>query len=210
MIRLSIALLVGLLLSACGSSTLGPSQPVREPPAPLPAATETGGIRVDSINLVFPAKLGEFSFATRRRFRATTEGDLLTYASGAAYADIAIYDNARREIGSGPESVAVKIEFEQSRQSFVARWLNQPQSTPQQILREGVFPNPADPNLLGFQEAVHRGGLGGTDYETRFLLTGFRDKFIRVELRAASDVAAQRATDLDGFLRALAELLAKP
>lgn len=208
MMRFVLVLLLGLAATACGSDRLGPSQPVSRPPAPIPAATETGSHRVETINLELPAALGEFGFVSRRRFRARTEGDLLTYAFGPAYADIAIYDNARREIGTGPDSVAVKIEFEQSRQAFVATvWPSQRQAGPLQLLREGMFPAEGDEKQIKFLEAAYRGAVAGKEHDTRVLLTGFRDQFIRVRLTAPTDLATEKAAELDGFLKALAAIL---
>lgn len=208
MMRLARVLLIAAAAAACVPERLGPSQPVSRPPAPIPSATEAGSHRVETINLEFPAKLGEFGFVSRRRFRAATEGNLLTYASGPAFADIAIYDNARREIGTGPDSVAVKIEFEQSRQAFVATiWPGQRQAGPLQQVREGLFPAEGDEKQMKFLESLYRGALAGKEHDTRILLTGFRDQFVRVRLTAPTDVATEKAEEMDGFVKALAAIL---
>jgi hypothetical protein len=192
-----------LLLGACVRSQLGPSAPVNIPPPAVPAPTEAGH-HVDAIGVAFPPQIGSFVYVSRQVSGSTRLGDVLRYESGAAKAEIQVYDASQREIGTGHEAVAIHQEFERARQRLLGAWAAQRGAGAVRAAREDVYKPARGPS---FRDVEYRGLISAKSFDMRLLMTGYKDQFVRVQLFLPTEVTETRGGEIDAFVAAVAGLM---
>jgi hypothetical protein len=192
------------VLSGCIGQRLGPSAPTAASRPTAPAATESGAQRVDVIGIELPPQIGSFAFTGREVSGSTRLGDTFRYESGAATAELQIYDGARRDIGTGPESVSVFQEFERSRLRVLAGWNARPGAGAIRELKAEPFKPPAGPE---FRQVEYRGLISARNFDSRLLLTGYRGQFVKLTLFLPTEVMETRGAEIDEFVNQLAALL---
>lgn len=192
------------LLTGCISQQLGPSAPTAASRPAAPAPTETGAQRIDVIGIDLPPQIGSFAFVGRQVSGSTRLGDTLRYESGAATAELQIYDAARRDIGTGPESVSVFQEFERSRLRVLEAWNARRGAGAVREVRAEAFKPPAGPE---FRQIEYRGLISARSFDSRMLLTGYRGQFVKVTLFLPTEVVETRGAEIDDFINKLAALL---
>lgn len=201
-------LLVALtVLAGCVSQQLGPSAPTAASRPAAPAPTDAGAQRIDVIGIELPRQLGSFAFVSRQVGGSTRLGDTFRYDSGAAVAELQVYDGARRDIGTGPESVSVFQEFERARLRVLETWNARRGAGAVRELRAEPFKPPVGPE---FRQLEYRGLVSARSFDTRLLLTGFRDQFVKVTLYLPTEITESRGAEIDDFLNQLAALLVTP
>jgi len=194
------------VLSGCIPQRLGPSEPTAASRPAAPAATQTGAQRVEVIGVELPPQIGSFAFTSRQVSGSTQLGDTFRYESGAATAELQIYDGARRDIGTGPDSVSVFQEFERARLRVLAAWNGRRGAGAIRETKAEPYKPPAGPE---FRQVEYRGLISARSFDTRLLLTGYRDQFVKLTLFLPTEVMESRGAEIDEFINQLAALLVK-
>lgn len=74
-------------------------------------------------------------------------------------------------------------------------------------LRAEAFKPPVGPE---FRQLEYRSLVSARSFDTRLLLTGFRDQFVKVTLYLPTEITESRGAEIDDFLNQLAALLVTP
>ena len=202
--RLALLAATLTVLSGCIPQQLGPSAPTAASRPVAPAPTESGAQRIDVIGIELPPQIGSFAFVSRQVSGSTRLGDTFRYDSGAATAELQIYDGARRDIGTGPESVSVFQEFERARLRALAAWNARRGAGAVRELKAEPYKPPAGPE---FRQVEYRGLVSARSFDTRLLLTGYRGQFVKLTLFLPTEVMETRGAEIDEFINQLAALL---
>jgi hypothetical protein len=191
-------------LAGCVTQQLGPSAPTAASRPAAPAPTETGAQRIDVIGIELPTQIGSFAYVSRQVSGSTRLGDTFRFDSGAATAELQVYDAAQREIGTGPEAVSVFQEFERSRLRLLATWNARRGAGAVREVKAEPFKPKAGPE---FRRVEYRGLVSARSFDTRMLLTGYRGQFVKLTLFLPTEVVETRGAEIDEFLNQLAALL---
>ena len=77
------------------------------------------GIKDDSLNVIFPARIGSLNYLYKQQYDDPSSGYRLRYEDGQLFkVDIYIYDKGLSDIGTGINGTQVKKEFEELVQVF--------------------------------------------------------------------------------------------
>jgi hypothetical protein len=203
----AVALAAGL--AACTQPQPAPGPVIVQDPSPQSAITpgppQAGAYRVAAIGTTLPARLGGFTIRRPVSYGDPALGESVSYGHAmlGAFADVYIYDHGRRPIPDGIDSSPVRQELGAAKAELELVWPGRAGAGPLSFLGERVVRHGA----AAFLELRYRGVMFGGEVESRLLITGYRNQFIKLRITVPRPVLDAAPDLIDGFIRDLAAVL---
>ena len=195
-------------LAACTPAAGDRVTIVHDPPqaAAIPSPPETGSYRVAAIGLDLPDRMAGFLRLGVRRYPDPGLGESVKYAHPRILgADVYIYDVDRTGIGDGIESSLVRREYQDYKQVIERTWPMRPGVGPLSKPEEGVFRH----GPVSLLDVRYRSKVNDEDVVTRFLLTGYRGRYVKLRITYPAATERSEPRLVDDFAAALAALLVR-
>jgi hypothetical protein len=203
--RLALILLV--CLGACAAELPAPSTPTARPVEPQELSAP---YRFAAIGIQFPAQIGLFVVRRHNTFGTADLGESISYQAPAVggFADVYVYNYGLQTIADGVESEAVRQQLAFARQDLERAWPRRFPGAPAPRFVGAKVIRCGGPALL---EAAYLGAepAAGMEHDSRVLLTGFRNQFVKLRITLPARVVAERPAVLEQFISGVCAALAQ-